>query len=161
MKPKVKYIQLINSPTPPFFPTDQRPYRKYAYTGGTALGGNNSGIEFYIPPTAFVGFDPNKQLEVELVLGHSSKGISGNLGFYTVEFDFDYVNQKTTTNNKYQTMYMKVVNFSDVERYTQEVRQKVRIAGPPKVIRTRYQLNGVSDYGNISPQLYLFKFTEV
>lgn len=161
MKPKVKYLQLYNKPGSIFFPDDQHPYRKYPFTGGTALTATNQGIEFFIPPTAFEGFDPNKQIEVELVLGHSVKGITGNLGFYTVEFDFDYVNQKTTTNSKYQTMYVKVVNFSDVERYTQEVRQKVRIAGPPKIIRTRYKLNGVSDYGNISGQFYLFKFTEV
>ena len=89
------------------------------------------------------------------------KGITGNVGFYTVEFDFDYVNQKVSTNSKYQTMYMKVVNATDVERYTQEVRQKVRISGQPKVIRTKYQINGVEDYANTKAQIYLFKFTEV
>ena len=159
MKPKVKYLQIYNKQSIPF-PDDQHPYRKYSFNGGRP-GPDNQGIEYFIPPTAFEGFDPNKELEVELVLGFSRKGINGNFGFYTVEFDFDYVNQKTTTNSKYQTMFMKVVNNTDTERYTQEVRQKVRIAGPPRIIRTRYQINGVEDYLNTGEQIYIFKFTEV
>jgi len=160
MKPKVKYIQLYNQTNSKFWPDDQHPYRKYTFDG-LAPSSTNQGVEFFIPPTAFEGFETNRELEVELVLGHTSKGIAFNEGFYTVEFDFDYVNQKVSTNSKYQTMYMKIVNKTNTERYTQEVRQKVRIAGPPKVIRTKYQINGVSGISNVSPQLYIFKFTEV
>jgi hypothetical protein len=161
MKPKVKYLQLYNLSNTPFFPTNEKPYRKYSFTGGTALNASNQGVEFFIPPTAFEGFDPNRELEVELVLGFSVKGITGQLGFYTVEFDFDYVNQKVSTNSKYQTMFMKIPNATETERYTQEIRQKVRISRPPTVIRTKYQLNGVEDFGNITDQIYIFKFTEV
>ena len=58
-------------------------------------------------------------------------------------------------------MFVKMPNITPDERYSQEIRQKVRITGHPQVIKTRFKINGIEDMSNLSPQLYLFKITEV
>ena len=156
---KSNYLQLTAIVPLPNTPTPQKPYNKYAFTGGQ-FEATNQGVQFFIPPSAYRGLETN-ELDVELILGHSFKGIGGNVGFYTVEFDFGFMNSKNTTNSKYQTMYMKLVNATDTERYSQETRQNLRISGRPDVIRTKYQINGNENYSNTLNQLYLFKFTEV
>lgn len=156
---KSNYLQLIA--TSPISTTinPEKPYNRYSFTG-QPINATNQGVQFFIPPTAYQGLETN-QLDVELILGHSFRGINGNVGFYTIEFDFGFMNSKNTTNSKYQTMYMKIPQTTDTERYSQETRQKLRISGRPDVIRTKYQLNGNQNFSNNKDQLYIFKFTEV
>ncbi len=157
---KSNYLQLTVFPPVPIQISQDKPYRRYAFTGGDVLDGTNTGIEFLIPPTAYNGLRTN-DLDVELILGHCERGIPFNVGFYTCEFDFGFINSNTTTNSKYQTMYMKIPQITVVERYIQPQRQKLRISGRPDVIRTKYQVNGEDNITNISNQFYIFKFTEV